>query len=64
MTAGTLRLTTEVQSSGKPVRVLGTTNVTVSSGASIRTSTGVNQRGRMVYGGNLTLNGGTLYIGG
>lgn len=64
VTSGTLRLTSEAAISGKPAKVLGDTVVTVSSGAAIRTTTGIVQRGRMVYGGDLTFSGGTLYIGG
>lgn len=60
--AGSLRVTTEQVSGGKPVKVLGDTNVTVS--ATLQTTVGTNQRGQMRYGGDLTFSAGsTLRIG-
>ena len=62
---GTLKLTTEsdVGNSGNG-RVLGSSVTTVKNGASLQTSTGVLQRGRVRYGGNITFeNGSKLYLG-
>lgn len=53
-----LTLKTETLSGGKPIKLLGTANVTV-NGALVA-PIGSNQRGRLVHGGDLTFNAGSL----